>query len=290
MIRRILLITCLLVIVQNATAKFTAYYPSGKKINIKFETVGELLDSLNILEYDVYDTKYGSAYFKRLTNKPVFVFFFDKEEPLKVQQIISSFNYKGYLNSYSYYYDLKDMIKKGTLTKEYLLDVFNEPDTKEYNRTAETLIFKKYNCSVTFQGDKAISANVIDFKSLDKYQFAIVKYDVTGDDDEIGFEITVKNFSDKPIDNIHITVTAKNSMQSKIQTKTIEINGPIRPSETSTYEFNSIIYSDFAKYLPIENIKIKYVDGSSKLIGKAELPKITLVDWEEEGKRTINDL
>lgn len=127
----------------NSFAQFTAYYPNGKKINIKFKTIQNLLDTLGIKETETHSNSIGLVYYKRLSNSPIFVMFLDKNYPLRINELINAYNYSKYLNSYSYYYDLKDMISKQTLTKSYLLDVFKEPNIKGDNEDGTSYwIFK----------------------------------------------------------------------------------------------------------------------------------------------------
>ena len=285
-----ILILLLTTVTCNLFAQFNAYYPDGKKITIKYETIGSLLDSLGINESESYSHKLGYVYFKRLSNKPIFVFFMGKEYPLKVKEMISSYNYTKYLNSYSYYHDLKDMIKEETLTKNYLKDVFNEPSLKGQNENAsEYWIFKNYNVKIIFENDTAKSVDVINYKAVQRNELAISSFDVTGDDYSIGFEISLNNCGRKTIKYTFITVTATNPVDDKVDTKTVKAVGPIRPSDTGTYEFNNIIYSNTAKYLSIDNIKLQFMDGTFKIISKAEVKNITLQDWEEIGNRTIED-
>ncbi len=271
-------------------AQFSAYYPDGKKVKIKFQTIKQLLDSLEISETERYHHILGEVYFKRLSDKPIFVLFPDKEYPLKIRGIISSYNYSKYLYSYSYYWDLNDMIKKGTLTKEYLQDVFKDPDTIGHDDDgSEYWIYRNYNTKIIFEGDNAKSADVINYKALLRNELAVGSFDITGTDYAIGLDISLTNYSKKTIKYAFITVTATNPVHDKIGTKTVKAVGPIKPSETASYEFNDIIYSRTAKYLTIDNIKLQYMNGAIKIIPKNEVKNIRVMDWAEYGNRTIDD-
>lgn len=285
--RKLFLLLFMMVITGNSFAQFSAYYPDGKKVTIKFQTIQELLDTLGVSETESYNHKLGDVYFKRLSNKPVFVFFFDKAYPLKIKEIISSYKYAEYLNSYSYYWDLKDMIKKGTLTKSYLQDLFKEPDIKgQEDDGAEYWIYKSYNAKITFEGDHAKSADVINYKAFQKNELSIPAFEVTGSDYSIGCNISFTNFSKKIIKYVFITITATNPVDDLVGTKIIKAVGPIKPSETASYEFDDVIYSQTAEYLTINNIKLQYMDGSIKFIPKNEVQNIRIIDWEEVGHRT----
>jgi len=269
-----------------------AYYPNGKKINLTFNTIKDLLDTLGIKETENYNNKYGIVYFKRLSNKPIFILFFKQNYPTKIKEIIASYNqpYYKYLNSYDYYFDLKDMIKKGSLTKDYLKDIFNEPDIKEQNEDgSEFWVFKNYNVKIIFNNDIAQSADVINYKAIKRNGLSISTFDVTGSDYTIGFDISLSNFGNKTIKYVFITVTSTNPVHDKVGTKTVKAVGPIKPDETGSYEFEDIIYSTTAKYLSIDNVKIQYMDGTIKLISKSDVQNIRIQDWEEVGNRTIDD-
>jgi len=277
----------LLIFITNLWAQFDVYYPNGKKIEIKFETIGQLLDSLGIKESDSHSNDYGVAYYKRLTNKPIFILFLEKPNISKIKDIISAYDYKKYLYSYSYYYDLKDMIKEGSLTKDYLFDAFGKPDEIQREAKKETLIFKNYNAKIIFENDVAKTADVINYKALDKNKFAIISYDVTGSDYTIGFDISLLNLSDKTIKYTFITVTATNPVNDKIGTKTVKAIGPIKSNETGSYEFEDTFYSNTAQYLGIDKIKIQYMDGTTRNISKSEIKNITIENWEEVGNRVV---
>ena len=268
-----------------------AYYPDGKKITIKYGSIKSLLDTLGINESTSYDYKqWCSVYFMRLTNKPIFVFFWKNPTPLKIKEIISTYNYNKYLYSYSYYWDLKDMIKKGSLTKQYLLEIFQEPDAKgTSDEESEYWIFKKYNSKILFENDTAKSADVINYNAFKKNELTISSFEVTGSDYSIGFNISLLNLSSKVIKYVSITVTATNSVNDKVGTQTVKGVGPIKFNEPSNFEFKDIINSGVAKYLTIENIKIEYMDGTIKLIPKSEVHNIKIQNWEEVGTRTIDD-
>ncbi len=285
--RKLFLLLFLTTITFNLFAQFNAYYSDGKKVTIKFQTIKELLDTLGVNETQSYHHKLGEVYFKRLSNKPVFVLFIGKEYPLKIKEIISSYNYSKYLNSYSYYWDLKDMIKNGSLTKSYLQDLFKKPDIKgQDDEGAEYWIYKSYNAKITFDADNAKSADVINYKAFERNELAIPTFEVTGSDYTIGCNISLTNFSKKVIKYAFITITATNPVDDKVGTKTIKAVGPIKPSDTGSYEFGDVIYSRTAKYLTIDNIKLQYMDGSIKIIQKNEVENIRIIDWEEVGRRT----
>jgi hypothetical protein len=244
-----------------------AYYPDGKRINFKL----------------------GQVYFKKLSNKPIFILFIDKKSPMKIKEILNSYDYSKYLNSYTYYWDLKDMIKRGVLTKDYLQDIFKDPDSKgKEDDGLEYWIYKNYNVKIIFDGNMSKSADVINYKAFQRNEMAVPIFEVTGSDYTIGCNISLTNFGKKIIKYVFITVTATNPVDDKVGTKTVKAVGPIKPSETGTYEFSDIIYSRTARYLTIDNIKIQYMDSSIKIISKNEAQSIKITDWEEIGKRVAD--
>lgn len=292
MIKKILtnitLLISSIIISIDGFAQSSAYYPNGKKINIEFTTLKELLDTLGIKETEYHFNNLGNVHFKRLSNKPIFVMFSGKDYPLRTNEIINSYNYSEYLNSYSYYFDLKDMIKSGSLTKGYLNDVFNEPDIKDFNEDGtEYWIFKKFNTKIDFIDSIAIKANVINYNAIEKNQLAIIEYSVTGDDYSIGFDISINNMAKKTIKYIFYTITATNPVDDKVGTKTVKGIGPIKSNDSGSYEFENAIHSKAAHYLSLDLIKVEFMDGTFKVIPKSEIQKITLQDWEEIGNRKI---
>jgi len=284
-----ILLILLLIVSTSMIANYNVYLPDGRKIEVRFNNIAQLLDSLKITEVELYNHKLGGVYFKKLSNNPIFIIFYDKEYPSKIKEMIASYDYKKYLDSYSYYYDLNDMIKKGTLTKEYLYDVFEDPDSKgEDDEGLQYWIFKKFNVKITFKDDMPSLANVINYNAIQKNGLAISTFEVTGSDATIGFDIGVINFASRSIKYIFITVIVENPVKDKIATKIVKAIGPIKTGDPGSYEFEDIVYSKLAKYLYIENIKIQYMDSSIKLIPKSEIGNIRIKDWEKIGHTIID--
>lgn len=271
--------------------KLNVFTPDGKRINFREgASIRNILDSLGEAETSSYsDAQYDAVFFKRLSTKPIMAI---TSNPAKIPGLIASYKkkYYSYLNDHSYYFDLKDMMKSGTLTQEYLIGVFGEPTAKVPNEDgSESWIFKKYNAKVDFSEKVAKAVDVVNYRDIEKNQLAIGYYNVTGTDNTIGFETSLHNYGDKTIKYAYITVTAKNPVQDKIGTKTLQAIGPIKPGKGGSYSFETVFYSRAAKYLFMENIKIQYMDGTVKIIPKAAINDIKIRDWEEEGSRTLDD-
>ncbi|MBM3713521.1 MAG: hypothetical protein FJW56_08835 [Actinobacteria bacterium] len=272
-------------------AQINAYYPDGKQIKNNCKTINELKNLL--------DEKYTSShsyndirvYYKKLTNKPIFVLditsFKNSIKYENIKKAISSFDYDNYINSFSYYYDLREMMKDSSLTKDYLLSAFGKPDEASIDeRDWETLIYKNHNAKIVFKDGFPISVDVINYKAIKKNELRIEYFNVTGSDYTIGFSISLSNLSNKTIKYVFITVTATNPVDDKVGTKTVKAIGPIYSNYSGSYEFEDIIYSRSAKYLSIDNIKLQYMDGTVKNISKRDTKNIQLQDWEEVGNRT----
>ncbi len=271
-------------------AQLNIYLPNGSRLNTESKSIKGVLDSLGIVESEMYSHKLGMVFFKRLSNKPIFIEFPGKAYPSMIKEIIASYDYSGYLNSYSYYYDLKDMILKGSLTKEYLFDAFKEPDSKGKNEDSSYYwIYKNYNTKINFDGDSVKSADVVNYNAIIKNEIAVTSFEVTGGDYDIGFNIDLSNYSKKVIKYASITVKATNPVHDVVGIKTVKAVGPINPTQSGSYEFGSVIYTRTATTLHIENIKLEYMDKSTKIIPKSEINKIRIMDWEEVGKRSIDN-
>lgn len=269
----------------QAFSQETAYYPNGTKILIKYNSYKELLHSLKADNAELHIHKLGLVYFKKLSNIPVVISFEGKGNPTKIKEMINSYNYTKYINSYSYYFDLKNMMNEGLLSKNYLNEIFKEPDTKEFNEdSSECWIFKKFNFKVVFKDNKAQSIDVINYKAIDNSKLAILLFKVTGNKNTVGFNISLSNHNSKTIKYSFITVTATNSVDDKVGTKIVKAVGPIKSNETGEYEFEDVIYSNDAEYLTIDSIKLEYMDGTINIISKAQIEKISITDWEEYGK------
>lgn len=273
-------------------AQINAYYPDGRKIKNECKTINELLNLLGEKETTSHSSNDNLVYFKKLTNKPIFVMDLSSSgkniSPEKIKKAISSYKYNDYIYSFSYYYDLREMMKEGSLTKDYLNTVFGKPDEilKNEDQT-ETLIFRNNNAKIVFENGKAKSVDVVNYNALKRSELAITSFSVTGSDYTMGFNIAFLNLSSKDIKYVFVTVTATNPVDDKEGTKTVKAVGPISSNEAGSYEFEDIFYSRTAKYLSIDKIKVQYMDGSTKNISKSDARNIQVKDWEEEGNRVI---
>jgi hypothetical protein len=286
---KFIIIILLLLIPPSILAQYGAYYPNGKKINIEFKTIRQLLDSMGVKETESHIHKLGSVYFKKLSNIPLFVIFNEKDYPSKIKDIIKSYDYNSYLYSYSYYYDLTKMMKSSTLTKKYLDEVFGDPTNTISGKGKTTAyIYKKYNARIEFNDSIAMSVDVINYNALEKCKFAIQSWQVTGSDYSIGMDITLSNLSEKIIKYIYITVTAKNPVDDKVGTKTLKAVGPIYSNDSGSYSFEDIIYSKTASSLSLDKIKVEYMDKTTKTFSKLDIRNITVEDWEEVGNRVVH--
>ncbi|WP_316848906.1 hypothetical protein [Pedobacter agri] len=264
------------------------YLPSGKKLPYKNISINGIRDSLGLKAVEGVSNTYGEVYYKKLTNTPVFLFFTKKDDLTKLPIMLKAYNYNKYIYSYSYYFDLKSMMEDGTLTKSYLLDAFGKPSlssTTEEGR--EFWIFKKNNARIDFEDDRAIKIDVINYRAYDLHQLAIIDFEVTGASYSMGFDIAFLNLSKKTIKYIYLTVTATNPVDDRIGTKTVRAIGPIKPNDSGSYSFENTFYSSSAEYLSMDQIKIQYMDGTIKLLNKAQITSIRSMDWEEIGNRPL---
>lgn len=291
--KRTLLFIIIVLVSTSLYSQFYAYYPNGKKIPDKYNTehscMRSILDSLGFKETESYNIGGNDVFFKRLTNKPVLIIL-NKNNPLKIPQLISSCQqrYKRYKYSYSYYYDLRSMKDSCTLTKEYLHDAFGKPDLDYTNEDGEeVLIFNKENARITYKDNRPTSVDVIDYNAIYFYKLSIPEFSVTGESYSMGFDISVLNESKKTIKYISFTVKATNQVDDLVGTKTVRGVGPIKSGDAGSYSFENIFYSNTAYYLSLQKVTIQYMDGSVKIINKNGINKIMKTDWEEDGKRVI---
>jgi hypothetical protein len=280
----------LLLLPMLTYAQLYTYLPNGTPIKFKKLSIAQTLDSLHAGITDVDAQPLGMVYFKKLTNIPVLILFTKKDYPASIPKMVASYDYQSYLNSYSYYYDLKSMIKDSTLTKSYLTNVFGVPDKigAATDTTDEFYTFRKHNVSVRFKGEYATSVDVTNFLAMKKHGLILHNYDVVGEDYTIGFEASVSNLSLKTIKYLFFTVVAQNPVHDLIATKTVRCIGPIRPDDSGTYEFKDLIYTRTGKYLNLTQLKIQYMDGTVKTLNRNQINSIKIHDWEAEGNETID--
>ena len=108
-------------------AQINAYYPDGRKIRNECKSINELLILLGEKETTSHSLGNDLVYFKKLTNKPIFVMSVssDKAIPLeRIKKVISSYKYNDYINSFSYYYDLREMMKDSSLIDLHSFRIF----------------------------------------------------------------------------------------------------------------------------------------------------------------------
>ncbi|WP_316799715.1 hypothetical protein [Pedobacter frigidisoli] len=265
------------------------YLPSGRKLPYKNISINGIRDSLDLNEVEGVSNPYGEVYYKKLTNTPVFLFFNKKDDLTKIPLMLKAYDYPKHIYSYSYYYDLKSMMEKGTLTKSYLLDAFGKPSLESHtDEGQEFWVFKKNNARIEFENDQATKIDVINYRAYDLHQLAIFDFSVTGKSYAMGFDITFLNLGKKTIKYIHITVTATNPVDDKIGTKTLRAIGPVKPNDSGSYSFENTFYSSTAEYLSLDSIKIQYMDGTIRLLSKSQIKSIRSTDWEEVGNRTLD--
>ena len=285
---RHIILTLLLLISLSCISQRTAFYPNGQKVPFQWNCVKDLLDSIgegNTSTHHSADYKI-EVYFRRLTKTPVVVLMEKGQSVAVIPEVIASYDYDSYINSYSYYWDLKNMMQSGSLTKEYLHRAFGAPTESFQDSVRSALSFWKYNCMVRFVHDSAVKVSVANYEAMNKYGLAITSYSVTGTESAIGFEASVFNLSrEKDIKYLYFTVCAMNPVHDVVEMKTVQAIGPIKPRDISSYEFPNTIYSNVAQYLEIQNIKTVYMDGSEVTVPKKAVEKIRLYDWEEIGNR-----
>lgn len=272
------------------TSWFSAYLPNGTPLLGKFTSIRDVLDTLGVDDAYAhsYDALSATVYFRRLTATPLVILFMGKAQPTRIQEAIKSFNYTEYINSYSYYSEVRDMVLKGTLTRAYAERFMNKPmRTFDEELATDKLFFLDNNLMLEFSrgSDDVLFYRVQNFKAMQRCKLSIRHLQVTGRDYSIGFDVIVENMAIKPIKYLHFTVTARDPVFDLVRTTTAKAYGPIFPEEVGSYEFEDLIISRVAQYLEIDKIVITYMDMTTLTISKKDIPNITMVDWEEVGRR-----
>jgi hypothetical protein len=287
--RHYLLLLLLAVTVSTTTAQFSAYYPNGKKVDFTFRTIGDLLDSLGEKETTSYQHKLGVVFYKRLTNDPVAILFMDGAHPDKIPQMVAAYDYDAYLYSYDYYAELKRMVKDSSLTPTYLRAVFGQPDVDvpQSDTDSRTWIYKHRNVEIVFRDSIALSADVVPYIAMYRHKLSIDQFIVTGTDYSIGFEVNLMNRARKTVKYLYFTVTARNPVNDVVGSRTVKAIGPIEPYESVQYTFDNVVISRGSQYLLVDQIKVEYMDGSTHVIPKADVPLITITDWEAYGQQSL---
>jgi hypothetical protein len=280
------------VIAQDAAKKqwFWAYLPDGTELKGPFIQIKDVLDTLGLNEHYIHscDNPSGQVYFQSLTRTPKVVVIIERPMPEKIPSMINSFDARTYFYSYSYYSDVMDMVKRRTLTHDYIRRHMPAPDTIEVwpDGRAVRLRFKDQNLLFTIAHNNLISnIEIIDFASIEKYKLALTDKKVIGTDRAIGFSASIYNHSRKTIKYVHFHVTAFNRVDDLIRSTVAKCIGPIEPERTASVEFPNLIYSSTAVRLQFDKVVVTYMDGTKTTVPGNAIERITLLDWEEVGQR-----
>lgn len=275
---------------SSITDYYDVYDASGKLVSGEFKTINEMITKFNghPSKSNYTNDHKEATYFRELSSVLLFVML-DKGMPFKgIPYYKAKYNYKKYINSYSYYFDLQDLIKKGELTDSYLKTVFGQPSKTEVVGQYNVSVYNKNNLKVYSNSDGQIFyADPQNYSAFQTNGIAIREYNVTGDDYSIGFELSIENFAKKTIKYISFTVKALNAVDDQVGIKTVRGVGPIKPGDVGAYEFSNLIYSRSADRLKIITVKVQYMDGSVKVIPSSQINEIIETDWEAEGEATI---
>lgn len=269
---------------------FEAYLPTGDRLKGSYHTMGDVLNRLGVTltRSHSYRPANATVYFHKLTATPVVIIFIGKGKPERIQEAISSFDYTDYINSFSYYFDVRTMVGDGTLTKDYVQRYFPAPEKNiTYDTMREEWYFIDNNLmlEVSTTSDLVLGYDVQNYKAMRKNQLAMRNYRVTGTDYSIGFNVAIVNLSSKVIKYVHFTATARDPVDDLVRSVTAKGIGPIGPDETGSFTYNDLIISRVAEYLSIDQIVVTYMDMSTKTISKKDVDRIMEVDWEEVGRR-----
>lgn len=268
----------------QTTGKY--YYPDGTPVHENLPTSGDVVRFLGE-EFSFYKaTDLGHVVFKKLSLKPLLIHFNKKPDISKIPQMIEACKqqYQRYIDGFSYQYDIRNLMNKGQLTESYLLDSFGEPDKKEEDGEVIKWTYVKYNIDVSFIRNQAVSFMYFNNNAVTKNKFSIIDYTVNTDDYSIGFEISVFNAFDKAIKYIYITATAYNTVLDKINTKTVTAVGPLDVNDSGSYKFNNLFYTKVGYNILLKEIRIQFMDGSTKLLNESTIRQITTRIYEYEGE------
>ena len=126
--------------------------------------------------------------------------------------------------------------------------------------------------------DKIIEISAA-LKQMRLYGLGITDYSVNGGDYSAGIKIELFNPNKKTIKYVYITLNPYNAVNDLTNNpKTVRGIGPIKPNESASFEFEDVFYSRVIDKVKVSQIKLLFMDGSSKIISKAVIPKITYYD------------
>lgn len=261
-----------------------AFLPDGTELKGPFHRIADVLDTIGLKEHYSHSCNNppGKVYFQALTRTPRAVIFIDGPMPEKIPAMIKSFDARKYFYSHSYFADLMDMVKRRTLTHEYIKQHMPPPDTLETwpDGRAVRLRFKEQNLIFTIAHNGLISnLEIIDFASIEKYRLALSEKKVIGSSYAIGFSMSIHNRAKKVIKYVHAHVTAFNRVDDKVGSTVAKCIGPIEPDGSASVEFPNLIYSSTADWLRFDKITITYMDGTTSTIPGLDVERVTLMDW-----------
>lgn len=93
--------------------------------------------------------------------------------------------------------------------------------------------------------------------------------------DGTGARFTFYNPNSKDIKYLWITFTGYNRVDDKVlefgkSAQTVQCIGPIKPESYSTFEFEYVWMTDIVEYLKINQIKIQFMDNTTKTVSSIE--------------------
>ena len=254
-------------------------YPDGRIVSFQAKTIGGLLDSAHI-KADTLDISRGNddvtIFYKKFTDIPVIAMLHNGKGFAEYKAALKkrTKEYKTYLSSGVYYYDLSKLKKDDKYNPAFFLNTFGKPDSIIDNGAEKTWFFFSFNLKVHVLLDEILSLDVINVNAIKKAKLKIEEYSIFDDDYGMGFSFSMTNYHEKDIKYIYITVTAKNDVDDKIGTKTVRAIGPIYSGMSDSYSFDKIFYTHVASYMAIDKIKVQFFDGTIKTLSEKDVDAI----------------
>lgn len=270
---------CFIAIVSHANAQNKVYpfNPDGSPYSVDTSKVKSLKNYIDFsgykfLESDFLDDKNKTMIlYVPLSYKPVVVF---AKDSLDVLRALQSYSKTKYVNGNNIEFDFDSLVDL-KFTRTDVIELLGEPTDESDSREVYTILTYP---GFTIRCIKSIYPENCTIDKLIRYDFSGAKKSGIGiadfhinlsdlDEDYVtGFRGSFMNMSKKKIKYLYITVRAVNAVGDLVTSKTATAIGPILSNEVGSYSFESLFFTKIVESIRITSLKIKYFDGTVKII------------------------
>lgn len=278
----LLLIILMSIGLSSKGQKSKFFKPSGEELNIDtFKNMGEVKAAVSkFAAVSILGTKNDLhlAYYTPLVHQLLLVESQNKADLVRLKGLFSKEKYFNTSRFETDFDGLKEMVK----SKDSIIALLGEPlriDTTANtagNLTEQLSYLPSF--ILTFNNGELDSYKSYDFTGAHDAGIGISEFHLNlselSSEYVTGCRMNYHNFGKKRIKYIFTTVAALNAVGDPVSVKTLKSIGPIEPSESESYTFDTSFFSKIIERIKITGLKIQYFDGSIKIIPKGQISKI----------------